>query len=213
MLIGRKTNQALIARYISKTETPEISVEIAFSGGAEKSGQENPRCTHVVARCLKKANLHSPKSPWIEIWAEEYGNPIMPSGAWNGIKLVEIFAGRVFLGISNRLMEVALDTGKSKWSLETGNTPIYNIMSSEKNEFLIVFNGYYGFKHKDILGNIVAINLEGKEVWRVHLPHDGDIFANAPYYDNGILKSSSWNCFTCSIDEGTGNITKKVFTK
>ena len=213
MIFGKKTNQDYTARYISKTETPEIYLEVAFSGGAERPGEKNPEKTDVVARCLRKVNKFSPNSPWVESWRQEYGNPIMPSGAWNGVKLVEISASRGFLGIGNRLMEITADSATPQWILETGNTPIYHIMRSEKKELMIVFNGYYGFKHKEHLGNICAVNMEGREIWRAHLPHESDIFANAPYYDNGILKSASWNGFTCAIDEETGNITEKVFTK
>lgn len=200
------------ARYVSRSEVSDLALEVAFYGGSEVGGA-NPNRTQVVACCLKKANVHCSNSPWIELWTKEYGNLVMPDGTWNGIKLADIRTGRMFLGISNCLMEVAMETGVPKWSVQTGNTPIYHIMSAQNSELLIVFNGYYGFEHHRKLGNIAAIDLNCHEVWRAEVPIEGDIFANAPYYDNGVLKASSWNGFDCSIDERSGKIVKKEFTK
>lgn len=199
----RETRPPDSARYISKLETPTLALEVAFFGGAEKAGSANPEETQVVARCLKKANCYVPKSPWIETWTKSFGDLTMPSGAWNGIKLVEIHGNRAFLGISNHLMEIDIESGRPKWSVVTGNTPVYQVMSSQNGENLIVFNG----------GNIVAIDFTGNEIWRSELPSEDDFFANPPYFDEGTLKSASWKGFTCSIDQRTGKILEREFTK
>ena len=73
-MFNRKLSQENIARYISKRESPSFAIELAFNGGAEKPGQENPIKTNVTARCLKKSNLDWPPSPWIEIWNKNYGS-------------------------------------------------------------------------------------------------------------------------------------------
>lgn len=213
MFRREETRQAAPARYISKMESSTLALEVAFYGGAEKAGSVNPKDTQVVARCLRKANIYLPKSPWIEAWTQNFGNVVMPSGAWNGIKLVEILATRAFLGISNHLIEVDIELGHPKWSVVTGNTPVYQVMSSQSGEHLIVFNGYYGFHDSHGFGNIAAFDLNGKEIWRAELPSEDDIFANAPYFENGTLKSASWKGFTCSIDEYSGKILEREFTK
>jgi len=137
----------------------------------------------------------------------------MPSGAWNGIKLVEILDDRPFLAVSNRILEICPDSGKTIWQVETGNTPIYQILKSLDLKLLIVFNGYYGFESREIGSNIAAFNLDGTQRWRAQLPYKDDIFANLPYYEGGVLKSGSWGGYTCSIDQTNGQITNREFTK
>ncbi|MEZ5308622.1 MAG: hypothetical protein R2684_15870 [Pyrinomonadaceae bacterium] len=202
-----------VVRYVSAFQTPLHAIEVAFNGGAPKAGCENPKETQVVARCLKRANVHWLESPWIETWTKDYGNVTMPDGAWNGIKLAAICDNQAFLGISNTLMEADLETGEPKWSVDTGSTPVYQVIPSRNEEFLIVFNGYYGFKESSGKGNIAAVDFSGKEIWRSELPSSDDIFANPPYFEKGILKSASWNGFTCSIDERSGKIFERKFTK
>lgn len=201
------------ARYVSKAEFPTLSLEVSFWGGAEAPGQKNPKKTHVLARCLKKSNSQWLSSPWLEVWRKEFGNPVMPDGAWNGIRLAEAVGDIPFIAISNKLLRLDLNTGETIWSIDTGNTPVYEIMASKNNDSIIVFNGYYGFKDDQNLGNIVALDFDGNTQWRVELPSEDDIFANAPYYEGGILKSSSWQCFNCSINEHDGSITDRIFTK
>jgi len=199
-------------RYISKIDTDLYCVEIAFNGGAE-DGKGNPKDTNVITRCLKKANPILAKSPWQLLWQIDYGSPIMPDGAWHGIKLVEMKSNELFLAISNKVYKVSPETGEEHWVIETGNTPIYQIIESQNNESLIVFNGYYKFETQNNLGNIAALNHDGSILWRAELPAPNDIYANAPYYDSGELKSSTWKCYNCTIDEITGKIINKVFTK
>jgi outer membrane protein assembly factor BamB len=152
-------------------------------------------------------------SPWVESWVREFGNIEMPDGAWNGIKLAEVFRGRAFLGVGKNLSEVAIESGATLWEVQTGNTPIYSVMHSLDGDLLIVFNGYHGFAHPRRLGNIAAFNLRGQEVWRVQLPSDGDIFANPPQYHCGKLKSASWEGWTCTIDDQSGGVLAREFTK
>ena len=124
-----KARQDEPVRYISKMESSALSLEVAFFGGAEKAGSLDPKKTKVVARCLRKANIWR-ESPWIEAWTRSFGDVLMPDGAWNGVQLVDILASRGFLGISNNLIEVDIEQGHPKWSVVTGNTPIYHVMSS-----------------------------------------------------------------------------------
>jgi outer membrane protein assembly factor BamB len=212
MFCSKKTTKPDTARYVTKVEKADLWLEVAYCGGTWR-GQQTPKNTVVTVRCLRKANVHCLRSPWIELWTKQCGNPSMPSGPWNGIKLSEIHADRFFLGISNNLMEVIVDSGKVIWETKTGNTPIYHIFGVPQQDLLIVFNGYYGFEHEEKLGNIAAYDLNGHEIWRVQTPSEGDIFANAPCYEDGVLKSASWDGFTCSIDVQNGNILDQKFTK
>ncbi len=131
----------------------------------------------------------------------------------NGIKLAEVFGGRAFVGVGKCLSEVAMESGATLWEVETGNTPIYSIARSLDGNLLIAFNGYYGFAHAQGLGNISAFNLQGREVWRVPLPSDSDIFANPPQYHSDKLMSASWEGWTCTIDDQSGEIVGRKFTK
>jgi outer membrane protein assembly factor BamB len=202
-----------VARYVDRCTNGPLSIEVAFDGGAESSGNENPRKTNVVVRLLRRANEHWESSPWIERWAQSYGDPVMPSGAWNGVKLCELIGDRAFVAVGAELSEVNAENGKALWTVTTGNTPIYWIMKSRDESGLIVFNGYYNFDRDDQLSNIGSVTLDGIEEWRSPLPSSDDIFANRPVFDGKDLKSSSWNGFTCKIDQSTGEITDREFTK
>jgi len=202
------------ARYVDRTTNGVTSIEVSFDGASSKKlGSDNPVETNVLIRTLQKSNIHFDSSPWIELSAIRHGSPLMPSGAWNGIKLTEVIDGRVFVGISTELFELDVDTGRKIWSLQTGNTPIYWIMASRNLKGLIVFNGYYQFEHAIRLGNISSISLSGTEDWRTPLPSEDDVFANHPYFEGDLLKSSSWSGFTCTIDQITGEIVDRQFTK
>jgi len=201
-------------RYVDRTSEKDTSVEISFDGASsEKLGSDNPVCTNVHLRILQKSNIHLDTSPWIETISEQMGDLIMPSGPWNGIKITEIIEGRVFVALSNILSEIEVKTGRQLWSIETGNTPIYWIMASLSGHSLIVFNGYYQFRDSRNLSNLSRFSLSGKMQWRSPLPYGDDIFANNPYYDGELLKSSSWNGFNCTIDDATGEIVSREFTK
>ena len=201
-------------RYVDRATSGVLSVEVSFDGASSQNlGSDNPIDTDVLIRVLRKANIHMDASPWIEIVSKHEGSPQMPSGAWNGIKLTEIIEDRLFVATSNVLSEIDVETGAKLWSLETGNTPIYWIMAARRGEGLIVFNGYYQFEHPDGLANISLVSLSGDEEWRSPLPHGDDIFANHPYFEDDLLRSSSWNGFNCIIDQTTGEIVDRQFTK
>ena len=203
-----------LVRYVDRTTSGALSVEVCFSGASsERLGSENPEETDVEVRILRKSNIHLDSSPWIVVVARPEGNIKMPSGSWNGIKLTEIFEDRVFVAISSKLSEIDVATGEIIWSLETGNTPIYWIMASRNGDGLIVFNGYYRFRHPLGFANIAFVSFSGVEEWRSPLPSGDDIFANHPYYDGKLLKSSSWNGITYTIDHASGDILDRHFTK
>jgi hypothetical protein len=202
-----------VRRYVDRCTNGALSIEVAFNGGPEIAGCGNPRETNVTVRFCRRANAHVESSPWIEQWTQAYGNSLMPSGAWNGIKLCEIIGSRLFVAVGSELSEVQAESGKAIWTLSTGNTPIYWIMKSKDESALIVFNGYYKFEHDDQLSNIASIALDGVEKWRSPLPCSDDVFANHPIFDGTVLKSSSWNGYTCVINQSTGEITDRQFTK
>lgn len=202
-----------IARYMCRAEGQDFSLEVAFDGGSARPGSSNPANTRVTIRGMHRACVHAPMSPWVESWIRELGSIEMPTGAWNGIKLAEVLGSRAFVGVGKNLSEVAIESGATLWEVETGNTPIYSIVRSLDGDLLITFNGYYGFAHARRLGNIAAFNLHGQEIWRVHLPSDGDIFANPPRYHSGKLKSASWGGWLCTIDDRSGEIVGREFTK
>jgi hypothetical protein len=208
----KSIHAADIVRYVCRAEGQDFSLEVAFDGGSPKPGNNNPANTRVTIRGMHRAS-HAPTSPWVEAWIIEPGSIEMPTGAWNGIKLAEVLGSRAFVGVGKSLSEVAIESGATLWKVETGNTPIYSIVRSLDGNLLIAFNGYYGFAHARSLGNIAAYNLHGQEVWRVQLPSDGDIFANPPQYHSGKLKSASWEGWLCTIDERSGEIVGREFTK
>ena len=201
-----------LARYVSRAEADGVSVELSFTGSGEV-GKPNPDATNVNVRCLKLTNEHVPDSPWTECWSRAYGDLEMPGGVWNGIRLVEIQKARVFLALSNKLCEVSAATGEVVWEVETGNTPIRQLMSSKKGDRILVLNEYSGFSRADDLGNISAVQLGGDLAWRARSPGSNDVFANPMHYENGRLSSGSWRGYDCHIDESTGEILEMVFTK
>ena len=187
-------------------------VEMSFTG-ADEVGKPNPDVTNVTVRCLKLTNEHVSDSPWTECWSRAYGDLEMPGGVWNGIRLIEIHKTRVFLALSNKLCEVSAATGELVWEVETGNTPIRQLMVSKKGDRILVLNGYSGFSRPDDLGNISAVQLDGDLAWRARSPGSDDVFANPMHYENGRLSSGSWRGYDCYIDESTGEIVEMVFTK
>jgi outer membrane protein assembly factor BamB len=201
------------ARYVSKTETGQLSLEVSFCGGIFGSDSQSPDETHVIVRFMRKVNQYSNDDTWVEVWSRNFGNPLMPGGAWNGVRLVDIHNGRIFIAISNKLMEMDAQTGDTKWEVSTGNTPIFHIFKSPKYDQLIVQNGYYKFEPQNRKGNIAAYTLNGTQSWRCELPSVDDIFVSPPRYDDGLLKANSWNCFSCELDEHTGAIIGRTFTK
>lgn len=192
--------------YIDTSEKDDLTLEISFLGGDEV-GKGNPKLTNVKIR-LFKTEAH--KS--FDLWTRNFGDPAMPTGAWNGFKLVEILSGKIIAAVSNHLVCLNMQDGETEWEIETGNTPIYNILISPRRDQIIVQNGYYKFQHPKGLSNVASFDLNGKEVWRSKLDSD-DVFANPPYYEGGDLRASTWNCFNCKIDSSNGKIVDKIFTK
>jgi len=187
-----------VARYVDRCTNGSLSIEVAFNGGAAITLSDNPRETNVTVRLLRRANVHWGLSRWIglsrwvEQWTQEYGDLLMPSGAWLGIKLCEIISSRLFVAVGSELSEIDAESGKAIWTLSTGNTPISWIMKSRDESSLIVFNDDYKFEHDDQLSNIASVALDGVEKWRAPLPFSDDTFANRPVFDGAVLKSSSW---------------------
>jgi len=207
-----KKNKIKFTRYVCKSELDMFLVELSFNGGIDV-GKGNPNNTDVIVRCLSKYNIHCSDSPWHVIWKLKLGNIEMPTGAWNGISLVEIINESVYIASSNCILNLEIDSGKILWTTDTGNTPIYKLMPSHNNDALIVYNGGYNFKNEDNKANIVKLSLSGDIIWRSETPSKNDIFANMPYYKNGKLYSSSWECYLCQIDDDNGTILEKKFTK
>jgi len=200
------------SRYVDVTVSNLVAVELSFLGGSPSPGNKNPDKTDVVMRVLSRSNPHWETSPWIEACTRHLGDLIMPSGAWNGIKITEAVGARLFCALSNHVAEIDPRTGDQMWSVETGNTPIYWMMKTPDETALIVFNGYYGFARSDGGGNIVSLTFTGEERWRAEVPA-GDVFANHPRYFERQLKASTWSGLDCTLDPATGRILQKEFTK
>lgn len=199
-------------RFVCLRQSEHWLAELSYIGGTE-AGKGNPRETDVRIRMLARINPHWPSSPWHVQWEKSLGNLNVPTGAWNGVYLVEIVDNRIFLAASNSVICVSPETGEEIWRLATGNTPIYKVMSSESDDALIVYNGYFGYESDDGKGNIAKLSLDGHFMWRADLPSENDIYANPPYYKDGELYSNSWGCFCCKIAERDGKIVDMHFTK
>jgi outer membrane protein assembly factor BamB len=200
------------ARYVDQTNSRLVSAELSFTGALPTLGNKNPQNTNVVLRILTRVNPHWDASPWVELWTQPEGYLIMPSGAWNGIKLTEVIGERVFFALSNRVVQLDSKTGDQVWSFETGNTPIYWIVKAPDEASMIVFNGYFGFERNDRRGNIASLTLHGAERWRAEVP-TGDVYANPPRFKDGKLTAGTWQGFNCTLDPETGIIIEKLFTK
>ena len=199
-------------RYVSKKECEFWSAEVSFNGNDEAEVKE-PDASDVKIKLLSRINKHLNDSPWQLEWEKNIGNVKMPSGAWNGIQLVEIVQDMIFFAVSNQVICISAETGKQMWKVCIGNTPIYNILASTKNDSIIVYNGYYGFESSCQNANIVKLDFTGGIVWRSEKPKDQDVFSNPPYYKNGKLYANSWNGFLCEISEKNGSVKIKQFTK
>lgn len=190
-------------RYSDSLKTGNFLLEISFDGSNE-AGKNNPESTNVILHCLDKSDN--------EIWSKSFGNIPMPDGAWNGSKFITSHNDRYFVAAANKLMEVSIEDGQLKWEIATGNTPIYNVLLSEDTKQIIVQNGYYEFDHPTGMSNIAAYSFDGQQNWRSEL-EGNDIFCNRPYFEKGELYASTWACFNCRIDEKTGRILSRQFTK
>jgi outer membrane protein assembly factor BamB len=203
-------------RFISSCRSDDCILEVLFNGGSWSLGGEkraNPDSTDVTVRYLRRPNPNYNNDMWVEFWSKKFGDLSMPGGAWNGVRLAEIFDGRLFVAVSNRLIELDSESGDVVWEKVTGNTPIYYLLKSEKHDHIVVQNGYYQFSDPNGLSNLAAYTIDGKEVWRCECRATGDFFCNPQRYQNNALTVSTWNCFRCEIDEATGSITKTSFTK
>jgi len=190
-------------RYSDALEVDGLFFEISFDGAAESG--KNPEHTNVALRCFNKHGQ--------DIWIRMFGDIPMPEGAWHGFKLICAHKGRVFVAVSNFLIEINTESGASISEIETGNTTICAILMIGDSQQVIVFNDYYKFRHPKDLSNIAAYNFDGGECWRAKLG-DGDVFANAPSFGkDGKLFASTWNCFKCEIDKTNGKILSREFTK
>jgi outer membrane protein assembly factor BamB len=199
-------------RYVCLSESDHWLAELSYIGGAE-AGKGNPSKTDVKIRLLSRVNPQWPSSPWHVQWEKSLGDLSMPTGAWNGISLVEIVDDLLFYASSNRVVCASPKTGEVIWHIAIGNTSVEKIMASKDGVSVIVYNGYFGFEDNQGKGNIVKISQDGQIVWRAELPSETDIYANPPYYDKGVLCSNSWECFRCEISEKDGMILSKQFTK
>lgn len=199
-------------RYITKSESERWSIELSFNGGGEV-GKGNPSNTDVKIRLLSKVNQHCQSSPWQLEWERSLGNIEMPTGAWNGIHLAEIVNDLLFIAASNTTICISPETGEELWRVRTGNTPTYKILSTQGNDAIIVYNGYYHFESSFGKGNIAKVSLKGEIIWRAELPSEKDIYSNPPYYNKNELYSNSWEGFLCKISEEDGSIIDKQFTK
>lgn len=199
-------------RYVCLSESDRWLAELSYIGGAE-AGKGNPSKTDVKIRLLSRVNPQLPSSPWHVQWERSLGDLNMPTGAWNGISLVEIVGDLVFYASSNSVVCASPETGKVIWQIATGNTPVDKIMASKDTLSIIVYNGYFGFEASQGKGNIVKLGQDGQIVWRAELPSETDIYANPPYYEKGALYSNSWECFRCEISEKDGILVSKQFTK
>lgn len=195
-------------RYSDTLKNGSLLLEISFDG-SDEVGKDNPESTNVILRCLENNN---------EIWTKNFGNIPMPGGAWNGFKLITSYKNRFFVAAANRLMEVNIENGEVKWEIQTGNTPIYNVLLAEASKQIIVHNGYYDFKHPQGMSNIAAYSFDGVENWRCEL-EGNDAFANTPYFTKksilhkNQLRAGTWNSFDCQIDESTGKVLDRQFTR
>lgn len=61
--------------------------------------------------------------------------------------------------------------------------------------------------------NLARITLEGEIMWWAELPTKGADMYTEVAVDEKAVSAFSWSCFRCQIDEHTGKIVKKVFTK
>jgi len=187
-------------RYSDVYETDSFSVTGSFTGSDEWP-KSNPVQTDVVLECRNSAHV---------LWNKKFGDLVMPDGAWNGFKLIVGAQDKVFTAISNRLIEIDMTTGNTKWEVETGNTPIAFLLMSGSQ--IIVQNGYFNFQH-DEGANLASYDFQGREKWRCIL-EGNDAFANSPRIDrDGKLFASTWSSYDCEIDKLTGEILARKFTK
>lgn len=193
--------------YTSTCNDGFLKVELSFTGSAVV-GVANPEKTNVRLTIVKKRRIPLLRNKTVI----SYGNLLMPDGAWHGNHLIEFIEDYIILGISTDLIFMNRYNFQIIKRITTGNTPIFQLLRSEREKNIIVQSGYYGFERPDSLGNISAYDVYGRERWRVECPTPSDIYTR-PYYNGGTLTAYSWSSHICEIDEGTGRITSKRFTK
>ena len=192
-------------RYADRAEDGDLVVEISFTGGNEL-GKGNPELTDVRLRLLKKEADREH-----QVWTRDLGNVPMPTGAWHDFDLVQCVAGKIYAGVSNSLRRFNLADGAAEWTIEIGNTALVQVIPSSRRDMLIVCNTYSEYEHPKGLANLAAFSLEGNEVWRVAC--NGEVFIGNARFEDGVLLSNTFSCWEYQIDERTGKVLAKTFTK
>ena len=75
----------------------------------------------------------------------------------------------------------------------------------------LVREEYYGFPSGS--SNVYCVNDSLESIWSVELPSLDDAFCNDAALIDGKLFVSTWNCYRCEVDQESGRILRKEFTK
>ena len=77
---------------------------------------------------------------------------------------------------------------------------------------LVIFD-YMEFPNGRPAQNLVAYDLEQKEVWKPENPENGVADAYVNFISEEPLKVWNFACYVCTIDVKTGRLLEKQFTK
>lgn len=77
---------------------------------------------------------------------------------------------------------------------------------------MIIFD-YMAFPNGRPAPNLVAYDLHQKELWTAENPDGGGADAYVNFISESPFKAWNFSCFICTLDEATGKLVSKEFTK
>ena len=81
----------------------------------------------------------------------------------------------------------------------------------ELGEAVVVREEYYRFPRGE--SNVYCLDRQFELRWTAELPDPTDTYANPVTLGDGTLLCASWNGYSCTLDERTGRLLEKTFTK
>lgn len=145
-----------------------------------------------------------------DIWTRINENIPVPSQAWNGHKLLTTIGNRIYLGIGNELHEINKQNGHTIWKNKYTDGAIEKIQTSSDNQTIFVL--YSWTNCNKTKPNFYCIDLVGKILWFITRDDDSSVVTNFEF-NGSFLTAWTFDCLELKINNKTGEIYSKIFTK
>ncbi|MCB1583881.1 MAG: hypothetical protein KDI92_12520 [Xanthomonadales bacterium] len=183
------------------------TVELSFNAGVEL-GKGNPSKTEVLISCFNNDEKRKKL-----IWAKEIGNVPMPTASWHGLSIIVIHNNNVIVGYSNEISCYRLFNGSLIWNLKFKTGVVKELFLSKENDSLYTYTAIQSLKANKRISNISKLDLGGQLLWEAEKPGREITYTGPPKYYEGELMAHSSDSHSCFINQKTGKIEKKFFSK